>query len=147
MGSASHLIGFESDTGPVSIVSNATPLPVNLVVASGGVLIPFTFARGGTLLTPQNPISVMVWRAPFACTVTAVKGFAKGATGTTINARKNEALTHLASDLTISSTDAWLDGGAVQNQSYLVGDELEIMLTGIGGSPTQVAVQVEYARS
>lgn len=110
------------------------------------VQTPLTFSRGGTLLTPQSPANVVIWRAPFACTVTAVKGFAVGATGTTINARKNGASTHLASDLTLNATGIWIDGGAVQNMAYAIGDELEIMLTGIGGSPTQIAVQVDFTR-
>ena len=104
------------------------------------------FARGGTVLTPTAAINITVWRAPFACTVTAVKGYTLDATGTTVNARKNGSLTHLATDLTISASGSWLDGGAVQNTAYVVGDRLEIMLTGIVGNPTQIAVQVEYTR-
>lgn len=108
--------------------------------------IAMPFARGGTVLTPVSAQNIIVWRAPFACTVAAVKGYTSGATGTTVNARQNGSLTHLASDLTLSSADTWLDGGAVQNTAYALGDKLEIMLTGIGGSPTEVAVQVEYTR-
>lgn len=104
------------------------------------------FARGGTILTPTGAVNVIVWRAPFACTVTAVKGYTSGATGSTVNARLNGTSTHLASDLTLSSLDTWMDGGAVQNTAYAIGDKLEIMLTGLGGSPTEIAVQVEYSR-
>jgi hypothetical protein len=108
--------------------------------------IALPFARGGTILTPSAPNNVIVWRAPFACTVTAVKGYVSGATGSTVNARKNGTLTHLASDLTLSSADAWMDGGAVQNTAYAIGDKMEIMLTGVGGSPTEAAVQIELTR-
>ena len=125
---------------------------LRVVPAGGGtgptivVTTPLTFSRGGTLLTPQSPINVVIWRAPFACTVTALKGFAVGATGTTVNARRGGVSTHLAVDLTLGSLNAWLDGGTVQNTAYAPGDELEIMLTGIGGNPSQIAVQVEYTR-
>lgn len=104
------------------------------------------FSRGGTVLTPTSPVNVIVWRAPFSCTVTAVKGYTSGATGSTVNARKNGTLTHLASDLTLSSADTWMDGGAVQNTAYAVGDKLEMMLTGVGGSPSELAVQIEFTR-
>lgn len=128
-------------------------LRVNLVASDSitlppiiSVVLPLTFSRGGTVLTPSGAVNIMIWRAPFSCTVTAVKGFASGATGTTVNARRNATSLHLASDLTIGSADTWLDGGAVQNTAYVSGDEMEIMLTGIGGTPTQVAVQVDFTR-
>lgn len=104
------------------------------------------FARGGTVLKPSAPVNVIVWRAPFSCTVTAVKGYTSGATGSTVNARLNGTLNHLSSDLTLGSADTWLDGGAVQNTAYVTGDKLEIMLTGIGGTPSELAVQVDFTR-
>ena len=108
--------------------------------------LPAVFSRGGTLLVPSSAINVVIWQAPFPCTVTNVRGYAVGAAGTTVNARKNSSLTHLASDLTLTSTGTWLDGGAVQNVSYSTGDEMEIMLTGIGGSPSEIAVQLDLTR-
>jgi hypothetical protein len=104
------------------------------------------FARGGTVVSPAAAINVIVWRAPFACTVTAVKGYRVGGTGATINARRNGASNHLASDLSLTSADTWTDGGAVQNTAYAAGDKLEIMIQSITGAPTQVAVQVEFTR-
>ena len=104
------------------------------------------FGRGGTVLSPTVPINIIVWRAPFACTVNAVKGYVVGATGTTVNARKNGSLNHLSSNLSLGSTDTWLDGGAVQNTSYAIGDKMEIMITSVSGSPTEVAIQVELTR-
>ncbi len=105
-----------------------------------------SFSRGGTVLTPTAAVNVAVWRAPFACTVTNVKGLVSGATGTTVNARRNGTLTLLAADLTLNGLDTWLDGGAVQNTATAAGDRLEIMLTAIGGAPTEVAVQVDFTR-
>lgn len=120
-----------------------------LYVRLGGVWVPLgiaAFSRGGTVLTPTAAINVIVWRAPYACTVTAVKGYRVGGTGATVNARKNGASNHLASDLSLTSADTWMDGGAVQNTAYAAGDKLEIMVVTVAGSPTQVAVQVDYTR-
>lgn len=110
-----------------------------------------TFARGGVLVQDAGITvggrNVIVWRAPFNCDVVAVKGYRVGGTGATINARINGASTHLASDLSLTSADTWLDGGAVQNVAYTVGDRMEIQIVTVAGSPTQVAVQVDLRRT
>ena len=103
-------------------------------------------SRGGTMVNPNGitaAINIIVWRAPFACTVTALKGYRVGGTGATINARKNGASDHLASALSLSSADVWVDGGSVQNTSYAEGDKMEIMIVSVTGSPTQIAIQVD----
>jgi hypothetical protein len=104
------------------------------------------FSRGGTVLSPAGAINVIVWRAPFACIVTAVKGYRVGGAGATINARRNGADNHLSSDLSLTSADTWMDGGAVQYTAYAIGDKLEIMIVSLDGSPTQVAVQVDFTK-
>jgi len=118
----------------------------NVNTGAGILILALPFARGGTLLTPTAPVNVIVWRAPFNCTATAVKGYVSGSTGTTINARRNGSLLLLASDLTVSAADTWMDGGAVQNTAFSTGDKLEIMFTSIGGAPSEAAVQVEFTR-
>ena len=110
-------------------------------VADGGSNI---ISRGGTVLSPSGAINVIVWRAPFACTVTNVRGYRVGGTGATINARLNGASNHLAAALSLTSADTWMDGGAVQNTAYVAGDKLEIMVVTVAGSPTQVAIQVDF---
>lgn len=109
-----------------------------------------TISRGGTVLSPTVPRNIIVWRAPFSCTVLAVKGYrvGGGATGTFVNARRNGASNHLASNLELTSADTWLDGGSVQNASYVVGDKLELMLTALGAPfPSQVAIQIDFQRT
>lgn len=132
-------------TGAVTLAAGS-----NITITPAGNTLTFSstlaFGRGGTVLSPNAPINIIVWDAPFSCTVTAVKGYVVGATGSTVNARKNGTLNHLASDLTLGSADTWLDGGAVQNIAYSSGDKLEIMLTGISGTPTELAIQVNYTR-
>ena len=97
--------------------------------------------HGGTIVDGGGigaALNVIVWIAPYACTV--------GGTGATINARKNGASNHLASALSLTSADTWMDGGSVQNTSYSAGDKLEIMAVSVTGSPTQVAVSVYFTR-
>jgi len=112
---------------------------------SGCVLEAINISRGGTVLDPDVR-NIIVWRAPFTCTVTNVRGYRVGGTTASINARRNGTSNHLASDNVIGTADVWDDGGAVQNIAYAVGDKLEIMITVVTGSPTQVAVQVDFRR-
>lgn len=103
------------------------------------------FTKGGTVLDP-NVRNIITWRAPFVCTVTNVRGYRVGGTTASINARKNGTDNHLASDNVIATPNVWDDGGAVQNTGYVAGDKLEIMITVVTGSPTEVAVQVDFTR-
>jgi len=105
-----------------------------------------TLTTGGTIISPVVPINVVVWRAPFAATVTNVLGYVGGASGSVINARKNGALKLLASDLLLTSANTWMDGGAVQNVNMVAGDSLEIMVISLGGFPTEIAVEVQCLR-
>jgi hypothetical protein len=117
-------------------------------------------ANGSQVLTKEMPFSItaciadpagarifMVWRAPYACTVTNVRGHRKGGTGATVNARKNQASDHLASDLSLTSADTWLDGGSVQNTSYAVGDDMEVEVASIAGAVTELVVQIDFVRA
>lgn len=104
------------------------------------------FSAGGVLISPSAAINVMVWRAPFACTVTNVRGHRIGGSAATVNARKNQASNLLASALSLGTADAWADGGAVQNASFAAGDDLEIMLVTVTGA-TQIAIQVDFVRA
>jgi hypothetical protein len=103
------------------------------------------FSRGGTILNPVAATWVNVWRAPFACTVTAVKALRVGGSAMTANARKNGTSNHLASAVSVGSADTWTDGGAVQNTAYAAGDRLEIAVVTHTGA-TQAAIQVDYTR-
>jgi hypothetical protein len=107
-------------------------------------------ARGGVLYSASglsSAVNIIVWEAPFNCLVTNVKGYRVGGSGATVNARKNGTSNHLSSALSLSSADTWMDGGAVQNTQYYVGDKMEIMLVSASGSPTQIAIQVNMLRN
>ncbi len=103
-------------------------------------------SRGGALVNSNGitaAVNIIVWRAPFSCTVTKVYGYRVGGTGATINARKNGASNHLSANKSLTSANTWMDGGAVQNTGYSAGDKMEIKIVSVAGSPTQVAVQVD----
>lgn len=102
--------------------------------------------RGATFVSPTGALAVVSWRAPFACYVSAVRGYRSGGSGATVNARRNGSSNHLSSDLSLSSGSTWLIGGAPQNIEYAEGDSLEILLQSVSGSPAQVVVQVDLIR-
>lgn len=132
----------------VSGVVNEIPTSDTIPIANLGTSVR-TFLKGGTLLQTSGittTANIIVWRAPFACTVTNVRGYRVGGSGATINARLNGASNHLSSALSLSSADTWLDGGAVQNTAYAAGDKLEIMLVSVTGSPTQISILVEFTK-
>ena len=60
-----------------------------------------------------------------------------------MNARRNGTDNHLASALSLTSADTWMDGGAVQNAAYAAGDTMEIMLVTVAGLPLEVPIQVD----
>lgn len=110
------------------------------------------FEKGNGLYNPSGITTtpnLFTWVAPYACTVTAIKGYRVGGTGATINARRNAGAVsnHLASALSLTSADTVMDGGAVQDTTYAAGDKLEIMIVSVAGSPTQVSVQVNFTKT
>jgi hypothetical protein len=118
------------------------------VIAGGAAAFPFT--RGGTLVNTADflsAINICVWYATSACRVTAVRGWRVGGdTTTSINARKAGTDNHLATAKTLASESTWIDGGAVQNTDYTVGQSLEVMVVSAGPSATQIAIQVDFVK-
>jgi hypothetical protein len=137
---ASDIIGAGHE---LHLIYNVTADKWVLFNPKGYVAASQTISRGGTVLSPTVAINVIVWRAPYNCTLTNVRGYRVEGTGATINARLNGASNHLAAALSLTNADEWMDGGAVQNTAYVAGDKLEIMVVTVAGSPTQVAIQVD----
>jgi hypothetical protein len=106
-------------------------------------------SRGGSLYNPNgidSSANISVWYAPFSCIVTNVRGYRVGGTGATINARRNGTDNHLSGDLSLTDATTWMDGGSVQNTTYVAGDKMEVIIQSATGGPTQIVVQVDLSR-
>lgn len=116
---------------------------------TGSDPVSIAFSRGSTLPSPASTGTTDVWVVDAACTVTAVKGLIRGATGSTVNAtriRSGSSADLLGTDITLSSADTVTDGGAVQNASLQAGDIVQTKIVGLSGSPTSVTVQINLTR-
>lgn len=111
-----------------------------------GSLVGSVDTKGGVILDPSGARDIVIWRAPFTCTVSAVRGYTTGGTSANINARKNGTDSLLSSDLT-AVAGAWTSQTTIQNANFAIGDSLEIRLISLSGSPTAVAIQVECTRT
>ncbi|MFZ4436819.1 MAG: hypothetical protein ACOYOS_00165 [Syntrophales bacterium] len=98
---------------------------------------------------PNAALNVIIWRAPYACTLTRIYGYRVGGTGATVNARRNAGGTkHLGTDLSLSSADTWVDGGAsYSDTAYAAGDKCEIMVVSTAGTVTQLAILVQFTKT
>lgn len=103
----------------------------------------FFDGNGSTLATGVRPI----WRAPFACTVTQVRGYVDTGTTTVINASKDATGTNnfCSADITIDPADAWEAGTVNQNQSVASGDTVGVEIV-TAGTATQLTIQIELTR-
>ncbi len=88
----------------------------------------------------------MIWRAPFACTVTDVRSHFDAGTNCVVNARKNQASDFMSADFTNSTANAWGAGTVNQNQSIAAGDDIEVELVSTSGAVTKVNIQVDLTR-
>lgn len=110
------------------------------------ILLLDRFSRGATILSPSVD-NIIVWRAPFPCTVIAVHGYRVGGNAANkINARKNGTDQHLTTDETLTANETWITNTNVQNVDYDTGDKLEIQITNTQQNPDQIAVQVDFVR-
>jgi len=120
------------------------------VAADGGVTAPSltlpatatTVSKSLVITAPTGTAAYVVWRAPKACTVVAVRGYRVGGTGTTVNAQKNTS-DLLATDLSLSTAATWLSGPSVQNATFAAGDSLTVAIRSVTGTPTAVTIQVD----
>jgi len=102
------------------------------------------FSKGGAILSPVAQ-TIVIWQAPFACTVTAVKGYQDAGTGSVITAY--DGFTDLLStDITISSAATWQNGGSLAMTGVLPGDSIAIKVVSVSGSPNYLVIQVEMTQ-
>jgi hypothetical protein len=139
-------INFKSADGSVNITitEDADNEKVDIDLSSGNIITqPCPIYNPNGLV---NAVSFPIWRAPFSCIVTNVRGLRIGGTGATINARKNGTDTHLASALSLTSENTLMDGGAPQNVQYDTGDLMEAMLVSTSGKPPYILIQIDLIR-
>jgi hypothetical protein len=105
-----------------------------------------TFVAGGTRPGATGASDAIVWEAPYAATIIAVRGIRIGGTGATVNAQRNFTSEHLASDLSLPSSGVVYDGGAVQNTAYVAGDILEARIKSASGSPADITILIRLRR-
>jgi hypothetical protein len=106
-----------------------------------------TFVAGGTKPGATGASDAIVWEAPYAATILAVRGIrVNGGTGATINARRNLTDEHLAGDLSLPTPGVVADGGAVQNTAYVAGDIMEARIKSASGSPSDITVLIRVRR-
>lgn len=105
--------------------------------------LPAAFASKGLVFTaPTGAVSYPIWRAPQACTVTAVRGYRSGGTGATINATTNGS--DLATtDLSLATDVTWMAAATLQNTALAAGDSIALAVRSIAGTPTAVTVQID----
>ncbi len=121
----------------------------NVVYASGTTAAPTrtlpataTATKGLVVTAPTGAVTYVIWRAPRACTVTAVRGYRQGGTGATINATKNGA--DLATtDLSLSTDTTWMAAAALQNTAVAAGDAIAVAVRSVAGTPTAVTIQID----
>lgn len=113
---------------------------VDAVTFTIGILVD---GRGSAVPTGIWP----VWRAPYACTVTAVRAYADTGTTTVVNAGTGAASAEdfCSANITIDPADAWEAGTVNQNQAVAIGETVSLEIV-TAGTATQVTIQVELTR-
>lgn len=130
-------------TAPLEVGANFSVDAAGIITAVGLILpaAATTFSRSGVFTSP-TATTVVVWRAPKACTVVAVRGYRVGGSGATINAAKNGS-DLMSTDLSLVTADSWLSDAGLQNEDFSVGDTLTLEIASVAGSPTAVTIQVD----
>lgn len=130
-------------TGPLT-VEGGFDVDLTGVVTLNALVFPpevTTFSRTA-VITPAVTGSWVVWRAPKACRIVAVRGYRDGGTGATINAERGTA-DILATNLSLVTNASWLSESSVQNDVFDVGDSLTLEIRSVAGSPAAITIQVD----
>ena len=107
-----------------------------------------TFTISATVESPAVN-DFVVWRAPFACTLTNLRAYQDTGTGSIINAfRGTLAAPTLfrATNYTILAADTWEDAGSLQNTAIAAGTAVYFRFVTIAGSPNELAIQLDITR-
>lgn len=102
------------------------------------------FSKGGVVLSPTAQ-KLAIWRAPFSCTVTAVKAYQDVGSGSVVTAYDNTT-NLLDTNITLSSAATWQDGGSLAQSGVSEGDSIAIAVVSVAGSPNYISIQVEFTQ-
>lgn len=93
-----------------------------------------------------NPVvgNYSVYKSLYNATLKKIILLKQGGASITFNARKNKTSNHLATNAVINTNDNYVDVGALQNNIYAIGDEIEIMFTAIASGVNYVNIQLEF---
>lgn len=108
-----------------------------------------TFSRGAGVSDPAAD-DILVWRAPYACTLTNIRAYQDTGTGTEVNAFKGSLASPTlfrAANYAIAVADTVEDAGSLQNTSVAAGDKVYIRIASVSGSPNEVIVQLDFTRT
>jgi hypothetical protein len=105
-------------------------------------------SRAITIDSPASSTTKVIWRAPYACTLTYVRAYMVGGASDeiTVNARKNGIDENLTGDLTVDAENIWFEAAGDNETDYAVGDTLEVMVETVTGTPTQLVIQVDFTQ-
>lgn len=95
-----------------------------------------------TLKTPAAGAHVL-WRAPVACKVKAIRAYRLGGTGAAVNATKNGG-NLLAADLSVAAAATWTSASPTAAVGKLAaGDTLAAVVVSVAGAPTDLTIQID----
>jgi hypothetical protein len=146
-------ISTQFGTKQATITTGST-LPITASWAVTASYVSALFSRGGTIYdalgiagTAATASNVIVWRAPYSCSVNNVWGYRVTGSSALVNARKNGTGTiATGSHISLTSVDTWISASSITATSFAAGDKLEIMLISSSAYPTQIAVQVDFTK-
>lgn len=149
--SRSHVFADTTGLGADHTTSGLTTGQV--LMATGATTAVFqsrTFTINAVILSPSATADYMVWRAPFACTVTAVRGYRVGGTSASVTAGSSPAasvvITNFATGFTTASNTGTWDSGTVTSSAVASTNNVWVRITAISGTATQLCIQIDMTR-
>ncbi|MEU5403709.1 siphovirus ReqiPepy6 Gp37-like family protein [Streptomyces sp. NPDC005963] len=100
-------------------------------------------ASRSVVITPAAVASHVIWQAPRACSIVAVRGYRAGGLGATINAKAG-GVDVLDLDLSLAVADSWLSSAPTGGASLEPGDSLAVAVRAVVGTPSAITIQVDY---
>ena len=137
-------IRVDAQSQSISVLSQQVSMISQKVSVLSGLVSVFN-VTGNILSAAVGATNIVLWRATLSCTVVNVHGLRVGGTSVVVNARKNGVSAHQTTDINLVSASEWTTGAAPINTAYVPGDRLEMMIS-VTGTPSQVAVQVDFSR-